>query len=132
MHSIFFLIFQKCLRNCLSGKDIKASAFSAVQAEFERAKGDVDSKRIFLDQSFRDCVTSDCKLDMEKCSDLVQLSIKGKIFKGYGNFTYVCYFNMVRLPFYYYIFNGVFALSFRCSCKDVLRQSSHNPSFGYV
>jgi hypothetical protein len=63
----------------LSAKEAKSSAFPVIQAEFERAKGDVDSKRIFLDQSFRDCVTSDWKLDMEKCSDLVQLSIKGMI-----------------------------------------------------
>ena len=55
----------------------KTAAFPIIQGEFDRAKGDVDSKRIFLDQSFRDCVTSDSKLDMEKYSDLVQLSIKG-------------------------------------------------------
>ena len=70
--------FQKCLRKCLLEKQAKTSAFSVIQAEFERAKGDVDSKRIFLDQSFRDCVTSDWKLDMEMCSELVQLSIKGE------------------------------------------------------
>ena len=83
-YNYFKHIFQKCLRKCLSAKGTKITAFPVIQAEFERAKGDVDSKRIFLDQSFRDCVTSDWKLDMEKCSDLVQLSIKGVI----------CIFNM--------------------------------------
>ena len=68
--------FQKCLQNGLSTES-RISAFSSIQGEFDRAKGDVDSKRIFLDQSFRDYVTSDSKLDMEKCPDLVQLSIKG-------------------------------------------------------
>ena len=76
---IYIYLFKKCLRKCLSAKEAKSTAFPVIQAEFERAKGDVDSKRIFLDQSFRDCVTSDWKLDMEKCSDLVQLSIKGMI-----------------------------------------------------
>ena len=68
--------FQKCLQNGLSTES-RISAFNSIQGEFDRAKGDVDSKRIFLDQSFRDYVTSDSKLDMEKCPDLVQLSIKG-------------------------------------------------------
>ena len=74
MHII--LIFQKCILTSISGID-KTSAFPIIQGEFDRSKGDVDSKRIFLDQSFRDCVTSDSKLDMDKYSDLVQLSIKG-------------------------------------------------------
>ena len=65
------------MQSCLSGKVTKLSAFATIQQEFDRANGDVDSKRIFLDQSFRDCVTSDSKLNMERCSDLVQLSIKG-------------------------------------------------------
>jgi len=68
--------FLKCLQNGLSTES-RISAFNSIQGEFDRAKGDVDSKRIFLDQSFRDYVTSDSKLDMEKCPDLVQLSIKG-------------------------------------------------------
>ena len=73
---IYRCIFQKCLQNGLSNES-RLSAFNSIQGEFDRAKGDVDSKRIFLDQSFRDYVTSDSKLDMEKCPDLVQLSIKG-------------------------------------------------------
>ena len=72
------VIFQRCLQSSILEQD-KRSVFSIIQAEFDKAKGDVDSKRIFLDQSFRDCVTSDSKLDMDKYSDLVQLSIKGKI-----------------------------------------------------
>ena len=68
---IYRCIFQKCLQNGLSTES-KISAFNTIQGEFDRAKGDVDSKRIFLDQSFRDYVTSDSKLDMEKCSELVQ------------------------------------------------------------
>jgi len=68
--------FMKCILTSISGID-KTSAFPIIQGEFDRSKGDVDSKRIFLDQSFRDCVTSDSKLDMDKYSDLVQLSIKG-------------------------------------------------------
>ena len=76
------LIFQKCIQTSISGID-KTSAFPIIQGEFDRSKGDVDSKRIFLDQSFRDCVTSDSKLDMDKYSDLVQLSIKGiSLFKS--------------------------------------------------
>ena len=75
--TIVFNFQQKCLQSCLSGKVTKLSAFATIQQEFDRANGDVDSKRIFLDQSFRDCVTSDSKLNMERCSDLVQLSIKG-------------------------------------------------------
>jgi len=68
--------FMRCLQSSILEQD-KRSVFSIIQAEFDKAKGDVDSKRIFLDQSFRDCVTSDSKLDMDKYSDLVQLSIKG-------------------------------------------------------
>ena len=64
------------MQNGLSTES-RISAFNNIQGEFDRAKGDVDSKRIFLDQSFRDYVTSDSKLDMEKGSELVQLSIKG-------------------------------------------------------
>ena len=74
MHNTF--IFQKCIQTSILAID-KTSAFPIIQGEFDRSKGDVDSKRIFLDQSFRDCVTSDSKLDMDKYSDLVQLSIKG-------------------------------------------------------
>ena len=73
---VITFFFQKCLQNGLSTES-RISAFNSIQGEFDRAKGDVDSKRIFLDQSFRDYVTSDSKLDMEKCPDLVQLSIKG-------------------------------------------------------
>ena len=76
--NVNIVIFQRCLQSSILEQD-KRSVFSIIQAEFDKAKGDVDSKRIFLDQSFRDCVTSDSKLDMDKYSDLVQLSIKGKI-----------------------------------------------------
>jgi len=74
--------FGNTLKGCLTSEESSESAFQLLKAAFENAeKADNDTKKLLMDQGFRDCLTNGYlnggrqRLELDKCRLLVELSI---------------------------------------------------------
>ena len=85
-HTVPFC-FQNTLKNGLSTSTLdEVTAFGALKTVFKDLKSiDNDTKKLLVDQGFRDCLTNGYltdktnRLQLEKCRFLIELSILGNV-----------------------------------------------------